>query len=111
MKILTLISFIVLATSCNNNKTNIVEEIKIYKDSSKLVQIEMLQVTIDDTKKYEEMFWTNGKVDLSKVKDSKIQKDYNNYQGEIEVRKWELKFKQAKFKSIIDSLELELKKY
>jgi hypothetical protein len=111
MRKLTLIITVALFFSCGNPKAKIVEQIKSYKDSSTIVAKSILQLTINDTKKYEELFSTNGDVDLKKLQNSKINREYQDYHNKIEDEKGKLKSKTAHFKSKIDSLELELKKY
>jgi hypothetical protein len=111
MKNLTIVLFAVLFVSCGNKKAEIVEQIKVYKDSLNTIKRDELKISEDDNKKHREMFWSNGKVDLKKVNDPRNQKEYSNYQIDDEVKKWKLKFRKAKFDKLIDSLELELKKY
>lgn len=110
MKNLTIIA-IAFFVSCSNPKAKIIEQIKLYKDSAKSVQRNILDLTIDESKKYKETFSTDGSVDLKKLQDSKITKKYNDFQSDIEVKKQRLKFKILFYKNKIDSLELELKKY
>lgn len=66
---------------------------------------------VNETLKYEELYFTNGKKDFDKVGDQGIKKIYMDYQDKNEIAKWDLKLKELHFKSKIDSLELELKKY
>ena len=110
MKSLTVIA-IVFIVSCSNPKARIVDQIKSYKDSSAVVARSILQLTINDSKKYEELFSTNGEVDLKKLQDSKVNKEYQDFHNKTEIEKLNLKLKTGHFESVIDSLELELKKY
>lgn len=110
MKSLTVIA-IVFFVSCSNPKAKIVEQIKSYKDSSAVVSRSILQLTINDSKKYKELFSTNGDVDLKKLQDLKITKEYRDFKGDIEIEKQKLKFRNLFYQNKIDSLELELKKY
>jgi hypothetical protein len=111
MRKLTLIITVVLFLSCGNKKAEIVERIKSYKDSVNVVERGTLGLTLDDRKKYEELYYTNGDLDNKKVRDSELRKQYIGYQAKIEDQKFQLKIKKADFQNIIDSLELELKKY
>jgi DNA gyrase/topoisomerase IV subunit A len=111
MKNLTFVLFALILVSCSNKKAEIVELMKSYKDSSTVVSRSILQLTINDTQKYKELFSTNGDVDLKKLQNSKITKEYQDYHNKIEDEKGRLKSKTARFENIIDSLELELKKY
>lgn len=111
MRKLTLIVTVAFFSACGNPKAKIVEEIKSYKDSSKVVARSILQLTINDTQKYKELFSTNGEVDLKRLQNSKINREYQDYHNKIEDEKVKLKLKTAHFESKIDSLELELKKY
>lgn len=108
---MTLFVMVVLFVSCGNKKAEIVEQIKSYKDSSAVVAKSILQLTIDDSKKYKEMFSTSGEVDLKKLQNPKVTKEYQDFHNKTEVEKLKLKLKTGHFESVIDSLELELKKY
>lgn len=111
MRNLTLFVLVALFFSCGNPKAKIVEQIKVYKDSSAVVAKSILQLTIDDSKKYKELFSTNGDFDLKKLQNSKIDREYQDFQKRTEDEKFKLKSKHAHFEYKIDSLELELKKY
>lgn len=111
MRNLTLFVLFALFFSCGNPKAKIVEQIKSYKDSSAVVAKSILQLTIDDSKKYKEMFSTNGEVDLKKLQNPKATKEYQDFHNKIEVEKLKLKLITGHFETKIDSLELELKKY
>lgn len=111
MKNLTFILVVFTLVSCGNKKAEIVEQIKSYKDSSMVASRSILQLTIDDGKKYEELYYTNGEADYKKLSDNKLRKEYIDYQAKIGLQKFQIEIKQAGFKSKIDSLELELKKY
>lgn len=111
MRKLTLIATVALFLSCGNKKAEIVEQIKAYKDSSGRVSAQIVLLTIGDTEKYEELYYTNGEPDNKKVGDNGIRKQYYDYHAKMEDQKFQLKIKQAGFENKIDSLELELKKY
>lgn len=111
MRNLTLFVLVAFFLSCGNPKAKIVEQIKSYKDSSAVVAKSILQLTIDDSKKYKEMFSTSGEVDLKKLQNQKVTKEYEDFHNKIEVEKLKLKLITGHFESVIDSLELELKKY
>lgn len=111
MRKLTLLVVVALFVSCGNKKSELVEQIKVYKDSSAVVAKSILQLTIDDSKKYKELFSTNGDVDLKKLQNSKIEREYQDFHNRTEDEKLKLKTKSAHFENKIDSLELELKKY
>src|ERR1051325_12018296 len=107
MKNLTVIA-IMLFVSCSNQKAKIVDQIKLYKDSSRLVLDSIVKITVDETLKYEELYFTNGKPDYdNKVGDPIIRKIYNDYQEKNRNKQFRLKWKQSVYKNIIDSLELE----
>lgn len=110
MKSLTIIA-IVFFVSCSNPKSKIVEQIKAYKDSSGMISAQIVLLSIDDSKKYEEIFYINGEPDYNKVRDNNLRNQYNEYHAKNEGQKWDLKFKKANYQGKIDSLELELKKY
>lgn len=109
MKSLTVIAM-VLFVSCSNPKARIVEQIKAYKDSSLVVTKGFSVLLVNETLKYEELYFTNGRKDDNKYTDAN-RKVYEDYQDKNEIAKWDLKLKELHFKSKIDSLELELKKY
>lgn len=111
MRALTLFVLVALFLSCNNKKAEIVEQIKVYKDSGAVVAKSILQLTIDDGKKYKEMFSTNGDFDLKKLQNSKIDREYQDFHNRTEAEKSKLKSRHDHFEYKIDSLELELKKY
>lgn len=111
MRKLTLIITVALFFSCGNKKAEIVEQIKSYKDSIGVVEGSTIGLTLEDRKKYEEIFYINGEPDRDKVLDGKLRKQYNDYQSNVEDQKFQLKIKKAHFENKIDSLELELKKY
>lgn len=111
MKNLTVIA-IVFFVSCSNPKAKIVEQIKSYKDSSRLVLDSIVKITIDETLKYEELYFTNGKPDYdNKVGNPSIKKVYEDLQEKNRYEQERLKWKESAYKNKIDSLELELKKY
>lgn len=110
MKILTVIAT-VFFISCSNPKAKIVEQIKAYKDSTLTVSKAVSVLLVNETLKYEELYYTNGKKDYKKVGDRNLRKIYMDYKDEKEIEKWDLKLKRLRFESKIDSLELELKKY
>lgn len=109
MKSLTVIA-IVFFVSCSNHKARIVEQIKAYKDSTLAVSKSVSELLVNETLKQEELFYTNGRKDNKKFNDAN-RKIYSDYQDKMEIEKWNLKLKQLRFESKIDSLELELKKY
>lgn len=109
MKSLTIIA-IAFFVSCGNPKAKIVEQIKAYKDSSLVVTKAVSALLVNETLKYEELFFTNGQRDDSKYTNAN-KKVYEDYQDKNEIARWDLKLKELHFKSKIDSLELELKKY
>jgi hypothetical protein len=111
MKKLTLALVVALFASCSNQKVKIVEQIKSYKDSSLAVTKEISILLVNETLKYEELYFTNGKKDYDKVGNADIRKQYDDYHAKKEAKEWDLKLKQIHFESKIDSLELELKKY
>lgn len=99
-------------TSCVNNKERIVNQIKDYKDSSRLILDSIVKITVDETLKYEELYFTDGKPDYdSKVGNPSIRKIYTEYLKKNKAEQLRLTFKQSFYKNKIDSLELELKKY
>jgi hypothetical protein len=97
--------------SCSNKKSQIVEQIKVFKDSCKVYDLKILQLSIDESYKYEQLFWTNGEVDGNKVRDLSVRKEYLSYKNKNYIDSFSLEFKKSAFKNKIDSLELELKKY
>lgn len=109
MKSLTVIA-IVFFVSCSNPRERIVEQIKAYKDSTLAVSKAVSVLLVNETLKYEELYFTNGQRDDNKYTDGN-RKAYEDYQDKNEIAKWDLKLKELHFKSKIDSLELELKKY
>lgn len=111
MRKLTLIVTIGLFVSCGNKKAEIVEQIKLYKDSSRLVMDSIVKLTVGESLKYEELYFTNGKSDDKKTGDPGIRRNYSDYQNKNRIEELNLKYKQSHYKNIIDSLELELKKY
>lgn len=111
MKILTFVLFAFLIASCSNKKAEIVEQIKSYKDSSRTTLDSIVKLTVNETLKYEELYFTNGKTDYNKVGDPGLRKIYSDYETRNDSIEWELKMMQSHFKYKIDSLELELKKY
>lgn len=112
MKKLTFIILTVLVASCGNKKAEIVEQIKSYKDSSRVVLDSIVKITVDETLKYEELYFTNGKPDYdNKVGNPSIKKVYEEYQEINRDEQMRLKFKGSAYQNKIDSLELELKKY
>lgn len=109
MKSLTVIA-IVFFVSCSNPKARIVEQIKSYKDSSRLVLDSIVKITIDETLKQEELFYTNGRSDTKKY-NHENRKIYDDLQEKNRYEQERLRWKQSTYKNKIDSLELELKKY
>jgi ribosomal protein L14E/L6E/L27E len=110
MKSLTVIT-IVLFVSCSNPKVKIVEQIKAYKDSVMVVREAIYQLDLKERGKYMELFYSNGGLDRNKFDNVKLKAEHSDYQRKTEVEKWNFKFKQGHFERLIDSLELELKKY
>jgi hypothetical protein len=99
MKHLLLIVFSVILFSCGNKKAEIVDQIKVYKDSLAVVGKQTLDLTIAI---------------------SEVQAKYTGQQAldsvyALETKqapfKTELSVRRMIFQSKIDSLELELKKY
>lgn len=112
MRNLTLFVFVALFVSCGNPKAKIVEQIKAYKDSSRLVLDSIVKITVDETLKYEELYFTNGKPDYdNKVGNPSIMKAYDEYKEKNRDEQLRLKWKGSVYQNKIDSLELELKKY
>lgn len=109
MKNLTVIA-IVLFVSCSNPKAKIVDQIKSYKDSSRLVLDSIVKITVDETLKQEELFYTNGRMDTKKF-NHENRKVYEALQEKNRYEQERLKWKRSAYKNKIDSLELELKKY
>lgn len=110
MKNLTIVLFAIILFSCGNKKAEIVEQIKLYKDSSRTVSVNMAKITADETLKYEELFYSNGRMDNKKYNDAN-RKAYEVYQEKNRDEQYQLKWKQSVYQNKIDSLELELKKY
>lgn len=110
MKKLTIVIGFAVLLSCNP-KAKIVEEIKIYKDSVLSVREAIYQLDLKRQKKYSELFYSKGGFDLKKYEITRLRVQYEDYKNKTEVETWKLKFKQGRFEKIIDSLELELKKY
>lgn len=109
MKSLTVIA-IVFFVSCSNPRERIVEQIKSYKDSSRLVLDSIVKITINETLKQEELFYTNGRMDNSKYTDAN-RRFYDSLQEKNRHQQERLKWKESVYQNKIDSLELELKKY
>lgn len=96
--------------SCSNPKAKIVEQIKSYKDSSRLVLDSIVKITIDETLKQEELFYTNGRRDTKK-NNHENRNIYEDLQEKNRYEQERLNWKRSAYKNKIDSLELELKKY
>lgn len=96
--------------SCSNKKSEIVEQIKTYKDSSRLALDSIVKITVDETLKQEELFYTNGRMDDKKYNDAN-RKVYDDLQEKNRYEQERLKWKKSVYQNKIDSLELELKKY
>lgn len=109
MQKLTIIAVIFLF-SCGNKKNEIVEQIKDYKDSSRLVLDSIVRITVDESLMQEKLFYTNGRMDDKKFNDAN-RKAYADYQEKNRNEQSRLKWKESFYKNKIDSLELELKKY
>lgn len=99
MKHLLLITFLVALFSCGNKKAEIVEQIKVYKDSLAEVGRKTLDLTIAVTE-VQAKYTGQQALDSVYALESRQSKE-----------KAELLVKRMVFESKIDSLELELKKY
>jgi hypothetical protein len=111
MKNLIIVLFAVLFVSCGNKKAEIVEQIKLFKDSSRIILDSIVRITVDESLMQEKLFYTNGQMDHKKFRDSKNRKVYEDYQEKNRTEQLGLKFKKSVYQNKIDSLELELKKY
>lgn len=111
MRNLTIFVLVAFFLSCGNKKAEIVEQIKSYKDSSRIVLDSIVKVTVDESLMQEKLFYTNGQMDHKKFSDSKNRKIYEEYQEKNRTEQLGLKFKKSVYQNKIDSLELELKKY
>lgn len=111
MRNLILFVLAALFFSCGDKKEKIVEQIKGYKDSCRVILDSMVKLNVNETLKYEELYFTNGKPDHNKVGNIDLSKEYRNYQAMNDSIEWKLKVSESHFKQRIDSLELELKKY
>lgn len=109
MKNLTVIA-IVFFVSCSNPKERIVDQIKTYKDSSRVVLDSIVKITVDESLMQEKLFYTNGRIDDKKYNDAN-KKLYEEYQEKNRDEQMRLKLKGSVYQNKIDSLELELKKY
>jgi hypothetical protein len=110
-KLTLVVTVALLFASCGNKKAEIVEQIKVYKDSVKVASEAIYQLDLKERGKYMELFYSNGGLDRNKFDNVKLKAEHSDYQRKIEIEKWDFKFKQGHFESLIDSLELELKKY
>lgn len=108
---MTLIITVALFFSCGNKKAEIVEQIKLFKDSSRIVLDSIVKITVDESLMQEKLFYTNGQMDHKKFSDGKNRKVYEDYQEKNRTEQLGLKFKKSVYQNKIDSLELELKKY
>lgn len=124
MKYLLLITLTFTLFSCGNDKQEIVDQIKVYKDSLTAVAREETRLTLQmdslvtkysDSLKFN--FETKDLKELEQVNNNNmaISKRKENAQIELQraqlPKRTELKVKRVIFESKIDSLELELKKY
>lgn len=124
MKYLLLITLVFTLFSCCNDKQEIVDQIKVYKDSLTVVAREETRLTLQmdslvtkysDSLKFN--FETKDLKELEQVNNNNmaISKRKENAQIELQrkqlPKRTELKVKRVIFESKIDSLELELKKY
>lgn len=124
MKYLLLITLTFTLFSCGNDKQEIVNQIKVYKDSLTVVAREETRLTLQmdslvtkysDSLKFN--FETKDLKELEQVNNNNmaISKRKENAQIELQraqlPKRTELKVKRVIFESKIDSLELELKKY
>lgn len=110
MRKLTLIVVVALFVSCGNKKAEIVEQIKAYKDSSRVVLDSIVKITVDESLMQEKLFYTKGRMDDKKYNDAN-RKLYEEYQEKNRDEQMRLKLKGSVYQNKIDSLELELKKY
>lgn len=99
MKILILSLIVLVVISCQSPKTEIVEQIKSYRDSLTIVSKQQLYLTLEISKMHQ-LYTGQQAIDSVYA---------------LEMRqsplKAELFVKRINFESRIDSLELELKKY
>lgn len=123
MKHILLISFSFIV-SCGNKKTEIVEQIKSYKDSIRVVDMAEGELKKEQDKLYQSFadsmqfdFETRDLDKLKKSNDRNVELVKKQTEATLKLsktqfaRKSELYVKRAVFKAKIDSLELELRKY
>lgn len=115
MKQIIIIAIVFAFLSCGNQKETIVEQIKSYNDSLKVIagmDAELTKQKVELSEKYRDSIegLEFGSNKLSELLKRKMTADEALYKKQSPAR-MEIYIKKINFQSKIDSLELELKKY
>lgn len=124
MKQLIILAIVFTVLSCVNKKAEIVEQIKAYKDSIRVIDLAEVELKTQQEKLYKSYsdsmqidFETMDLDKLKKSNDRNVELSKRQTEATLELSKSQLDRKsklfvnRAVFKAKIDSLELELKKY
>lgn len=121
--ILTILSAVLIASSCTNNKARIVEQIKSYLDSIRLIEIKINLIKSEAFGRHDsahKLLKTNFDADYKTLQadnkhNEKILNKFDEQEKKIETGEMSeknlLRIKKMIFQTKIDSLNLELKKY